>query len=103
MLLRGITQGHPFYDGNKRTGFLVAAYYLWKCGYDYPATMDADSIVDLCLAVSAGDVRDLSTIAAALRRFLGGWSVSITGPSLRRHSRPPPGRAAFGGRAAVPR
>src|SRR6266508_5638400 len=28
MLLRGITQGHPFNDGNKRTGFLVAAYYL---------------------------------------------------------------------------
>jgi hypothetical protein len=23
MLLRGITQGHPFMDGNKRTGFLV--------------------------------------------------------------------------------
>src|SRR5687768_9765786 len=28
MLLRGITQGHPFNDGNKRTGFLLAAYYL---------------------------------------------------------------------------
>lgn len=26
MLLRGITQGHPFTDGNKRTGFLVAIY-----------------------------------------------------------------------------
>ncbi|MBI4491217.1 MAG: Fic family protein [Chloroflexi bacterium] len=26
MLLRGITQGHPFYNGNKRTGFLPAAY-----------------------------------------------------------------------------
>src|SRR5687768_18577292 len=24
MLLRGITQGHPFNDGNKRTGLLVA-------------------------------------------------------------------------------
>ncbi|CAN5831438.1 hypothetical protein BH23CHL2_BH23CHL2_10860 [soil metagenome] len=24
MLLRGITQGHPFNDGNKRTGFLLA-------------------------------------------------------------------------------
>src|SRR3954470_20892606 len=23
MLLRGITQGHPFNDGNKRTGFLL--------------------------------------------------------------------------------
>jgi len=26
MLLRGITQGHPFNDGNKRTGLLVAGY-----------------------------------------------------------------------------
>jgi prophage maintenance system killer protein len=26
MLQRGITQGHPFTDGNKRTGFLVAIY-----------------------------------------------------------------------------
>ena len=26
MLLRGITQGHPFNDGNKRTGFLLAAW-----------------------------------------------------------------------------
>src|SRR5215203_11179 len=24
MLLRGITQGHPFGDGNKRTGFAIA-------------------------------------------------------------------------------
>ena len=28
MVLRGITQGHPFNDGNKRTGFLLAAYNL---------------------------------------------------------------------------
>src|SRR5215217_1867681 len=28
MLLRGITQGHPFTDANKRTGFLVALYSL---------------------------------------------------------------------------
>src|SRR5690554_4673715 len=28
MLLRGITQGHPFTDGNKRTGFLTALYFL---------------------------------------------------------------------------
>lgn len=25
MRLRGVTQGHPFGDGNKRTGFLLAA------------------------------------------------------------------------------
>ena len=28
MLWRGITGGHPFEDGNKRTGFMLASYYL---------------------------------------------------------------------------
>jgi prophage maintenance system killer protein len=28
MLLRGITQGHPFGDGNKRTGLTLAGYHL---------------------------------------------------------------------------
>ena len=37
MLLRGITQGHPFNDGNKRTGFLVAAYYLRRVGNPTPS------------------------------------------------------------------
>ncbi len=32
MLLRGITQGHPFTDAIKRTGFLVAVYYLDRVG-----------------------------------------------------------------------
>jgi death-on-curing protein len=34
MLVRGITQGHPFQDANKRTGFLVASYYLAQMGYE---------------------------------------------------------------------
>ncbi len=29
MLLRGITQGHPFYDGNKRTGFQPIIWNSW--------------------------------------------------------------------------
>src|SRR5437868_2551231 len=28
MLWRGITGGHPFEDGNKRTGFMLGWYYL---------------------------------------------------------------------------
>ena len=36
MLLRGITQGHPFNDGNKRTGFLLASYYLVRVGSRSP-------------------------------------------------------------------
>jgi len=34
MLLRGITQGHPFVDGNKRTGFVTALSYLDLMGYE---------------------------------------------------------------------
>lgn len=67
MLLRGITQGHPFTDGNKRTGFLVATYYLDLAGFGVPDAFDPDAVVDLCLRISAGEIRDVSTIAIKLR------------------------------------
>jgi len=68
-LLRGITQGHPFNDGNKRTGFLTAAFYLERLGYRLPDPLPNDSIFDLCLRVSAGELRDVRAIAAELRRL----------------------------------
>lgn len=69
MLLRGITQGHPFYDGNKRTGFLVAAYYLGRVGYPLPAALPVENVVRLCLRVSAGELRDIHEIAQMLRQL----------------------------------
>jgi death-on-curing protein len=69
MLLRGITQGHPFNDGNKRTGFLTAAYYLDLVGIHLPDPLDIDAAERLCLRVSAGDLRDVDAIAAELRRL----------------------------------
>src|SRR5579859_5752373 len=45
MLLRGITQGHPFHDGNKRTGFLLASYYLDLVGSPLPAQLPVDDVV----------------------------------------------------------
>ncbi len=72
MLLRGITQGHPFNDGNKRTGFLVASYYLRLVGYHWPARLPEDSVIAFCLRVSAGEVRDIDEIGAQLRQF---WDV----------------------------
>jgi prophage maintenance system killer protein len=69
MLMRGITQGHPFNDGNKRTGFLVAAYYLRRAGFPTPSPLSEDAVVDLCLRVSAGELRDIHIIAAELRRL----------------------------------
>lgn len=73
MLLRGITQGHPFNDGNKRTGFLVAAYYLRRMGFPTPGPLPEDAVVDLCLRVSAGELRDVRVIASELRSL---WRVA---------------------------
>lgn len=40
VLIRGIIQGHPFIDGNKRTGFEVTDYFLKKNGYDMRANVE---------------------------------------------------------------
>ncbi len=69
MLLRGITQGHPFSDGNKRTGFLLAAYYLSQVGHPWPPRLPEDEVIEFCLRVSAGEIRDVNEIAAGLRTF----------------------------------
>ncbi len=69
MLLRGIAQGHPFNDGNKRTGFLVAVYFLELMGYPAPTPLPVDDVVDLCLAISAGAIRDVEVIAQRLQHF----------------------------------
>jgi prophage maintenance system killer protein len=69
MLLRGITQGHPFNDGNKRTGFLLASYYLELVGIAFPREVPDEAVVSLCLRVSAGDIRDVETIASELRHI----------------------------------
>jgi prophage maintenance system killer protein len=69
MLLRGITQGHPYSDGNKRTGFLVAGYYLKKVGHPWPAELPVDEVVDFCLAVSAGELRDMQALPRSYGAF----------------------------------
>jgi death-on-curing protein len=69
MLLRGITQGHPFTDANKRTGFLVATYYLDRVGFVLRPNLPRTEVVSFCQRVSAGEVRDLHTIAAALKAW----------------------------------
>jgi len=69
MLFRGITQGHPFGDGNKRTGLLVAAYYLEITGHPIPDTFDQDAAVKFCMKVSAGEIRDVGVMASQLRAW----------------------------------
>lgn len=67
MLLRGITQGHPFNDGNKRTGFLTATYYLKLVGLEARHPVDTDEAVALCMRISAGELRDVEQIASGLQ------------------------------------
>lgn len=69
MLLRGITAGHPFNDGNKRTGMLTAMYYLAQVGFLEPNPFPTDEGEALCLRISAGQLRDVDAIAAELRRL----------------------------------
>jgi len=69
MLLRGITQGHPLADGNKRTGFLVAIYYLDRVGFVLRPSLAPGQVISFCRRVSAGEVRDLKIIAAALKAW----------------------------------
>jgi prophage maintenance system killer protein len=69
MLLRGITQGHPFQDANKRTGFLVASYYLAQMGYELVEPMPEERVIALAVRISAGQLRDVTEIADELLPF----------------------------------
>jgi prophage maintenance system killer protein len=71
MLLRGITQGHPFSDGNKRTGFLLAGYYLLRVGFAFPDPLPICDAEDLCLRVSSGQLREIARIGDELAQLWG--------------------------------
>lgn len=71
MLLRGITQGHPFSDGNKRAGILLASYYLERTGYPLPDPFPDQEIEELGVRISAGQIRDIGEITQQLRRLWG--------------------------------
>jgi death on curing protein len=50
----GIILNHPFLDGNKRTGFFLAAAFLELNGYDFLA--DEAVVVERTLALAAGAI-----------------------------------------------
>lgn len=60
----GIVLNHPFLDGNKRTGFMVAATFLELNGMDFTAT--EESVVEMTLALASGKVKQ-----AAYAEWLG--------------------------------
>jgi death-on-curing protein len=52
----GIIGNHPFVDGNKRTGFLLAAMFLELNGQVLTAT--EESVVEKTLALAAGQLTE---------------------------------------------
>ena len=52
----GIVINHPFLDGNKRTGFMVAAVFLEVNGYELAAT--EESVVENTLGLAAGKLKE---------------------------------------------
>jgi death-on-curing protein len=52
----GLVKNHPFIDGNKRTGFIVAVVFLELNGYRIQAT-EAEAAVRT-LALAAGEVSE---------------------------------------------
>ena len=51
----GIILNHPFVDGNKRTGFMLAATFLEINGMEFTAT--EESVIEMTLALASGKVK----------------------------------------------
>jgi death on curing protein len=62
----GIANNHGFFDGNKRTAFVVAYLFLLDHGYDLTAS-DTEA-VRIMLAVASGDVAE-SELVTWFRRY----------------------------------
>jgi death on curing protein len=71
VLLRGISQNHPFKDGNKRTAFLLASYLLQLSGYEAPIWADT-SVEEFCIRIADGQLKDIEPITKGLRDF---WNL----------------------------
>ena len=52
----GIILNHPFIDGNKRTGFMLAATFLELNGQEFTAS--EESVVENTLALAAGKLKE---------------------------------------------
>jgi death-on-curing protein len=52
----GIVLNHPFVDGNKRTGFMLAATFLEINGLEFSAS--EESVVEATVALAAGEMSE---------------------------------------------
>jgi death-on-curing protein len=69
-LLHGIVTGHPFVDGNKRTGYALARLLLQDAGLDFQASQDEK--YDLVIRVATGKLD-----AEGVRSWLQGRVVPL--------------------------
>src|SRR5512139_1680821 len=51
----GIVLNHPFLDGNKRTGFVLAATFLEVNGLRFTAS--EESVIEMTLALASGEIK----------------------------------------------
>lgn len=57
----GISQNHPFVDGNKRTAFVVSVLFIELNGFEFTAPEVDSATVFLSLAASALTEAELAT------------------------------------------
>jgi len=65
VLVRGLVQNHPFFDGNKRTGYFALRYFLELNGYSITASEDEK--YDFIMAIASGQM-DVPAITAWLKQ-----------------------------------
>jgi death-on-curing protein len=66
-LLHSLARDHPLVDGNKRLAWLATYVFCAKNGLELDP--DDDPAYDLVVAVAAGELDDVTAIAAVLKRF----------------------------------
>jgi death on curing protein len=69
-LLHSLTRNHALVDGNKRLAWLATYVFLDINGQ--PLRVGTDEVVELVVAVAAGEVDDVSAIAERIRAWAPG-------------------------------
>jgi death-on-curing protein len=67
-LLHSLARNHALVDGNKRLAWLATYVFLAKNGVEL--TPDDDAAYDFMIAVAAGSLDDVDSIADVLRTFV---------------------------------
>ncbi|RLP96833.1 type II toxin-antitoxin system death-on-curing family toxin [Micromonospora sp. CV4] len=71
-LLHSLVSNHPFVDGNKRIGWIVAVAFLLQnraVTLDQLDEMDQDVAYDLVISVTESRLTEVAEISAALRKL----------------------------------